>query len=93
MKYNCSKHGCFVESQVTENKYYVTRKRIFVISTRGTLIKKLELPIKNDDVIGFSFMYFNGNNMIAIILMQDYYDRKAVLNEDTLAFGEVKLFK
>lgn len=59
----------------------------------GRLIKKLELSIQNGDVIGFSFMFYEGNDLITIILMRDYYERQVILDEQTLEFGEVKLFK
>ncbi len=86
--------GCnCIHSKLTNNRYYITKKKIFVIDNTGRLIKKLELPIQNGDVIGFAFMFYEDEELITIILMRDYYDRQVTLNEQTLEFGTVRLFK
>lgn len=96
--YNCTQNGRHIKSKVNKNEYYLTRKRIVVIDEKQTLVKKIELPktadkAVNDRMLGFYTMWFDDEDMWVIIRMRDYYDKKAVLNEETLELGELTPFK
>lgn len=96
--YNCNLNGRHIKSKVNNNEYYLTRKRIVVTDERQTLVKKIELPktvdkTVNDRMLGFYTMWFDDEDMWVIISMRDYYDQKAILNEETLELGELSPFK
>ena len=97
-KYRCLTCGMSIDSIVNDNKYYMTRKMIYVINSQGELVKKIGLPKTNDWLTnqrmqGFMNMIYYGSELMVMIYMQDYYDRKTVLDEDLLVFGELSLHR
>lgn len=96
--YGCLKNGRHLKSQVNSNEYFLTGKKIIAIDGDGMVIKKISLPVTKDFVTnermkGFYDMYYDDNELLVVISMRDYYDKKAVLNEELLELGELTPYK
>ena len=96
--YNCTINGRHINSSIISNEYYLTRHKIVVVDENQIVIKKIKLPkTKDSDVnermMGFYTMWYDDEDMWVIIRMRDYYDNKAILNEETLELGELTPWK
>lgn len=98
-KYACLNNSEMIESKINNNKYYLTRKYIYVMSFEGVLLKKIELPKDydptiNEEMMGFWNMYYSSGKLIVVIRCKPgFYDRKAIMDEELLQLGALSLYK
>lgn len=97
-KFKCLNYGQVICSKVNENKYYFTRKRIYVVNKDEELIKKIGLPQNCDarireKMIELWDIFYSDLKLYVIISMRASLDRKSILNEETLEYGELTPYK
>ena len=97
-KYKCLNYSKVIYSKVNENKYHFTRKSIYVMSKNGELIKKIGFPKECDSILREKMielwdMFYSDLQLYVVISMRATYDLKTLLNEETLEYGELSLYK
>jgi hypothetical protein len=80
-----------IQSQKTENTYYMAEHAIYVLNKKGELVTKVLPPESksyqtSDIVLGFRDLYYNEDELTVFIMKRDYELYRSRLDEATFEF-------